>query len=144
MRVEALVAEPTVKRFYNGIVGGLARAQEVQCRLVGVRQVIQCLQDKLGTVVHPDLVGRRTPLEQQPVHDIDDLLTRVLLIDMDCQTLVSVGIGHRQRTGPLAVEQGDGNKIYRPDFVGTRRQRALEAITCGLGLFSPKLRPYMR
>ena len=45
---------------------------------------------------------------------------------MDGKALPGVGINHRQGPEPLAVEQGVGHEVYRPDLVRLGSQRPLD------------------
>ena len=74
MRVQAFVSEPPIERYNECIVGRLAGPAEVQRHSIDVCPMLEGVGDELRPIVHPDLCRRTATLEQQPVHDIDDLL----------------------------------------------------------------------
>jgi hypothetical protein len=130
MRVQAFVAQPAVEGLYERVVRGLPGTAEVQGHPVDICPVIKRPGDELRPVVHPDLCRRTATLEQQPVHDIDDLLALDPLVSMDGKSFSGVGIDHCQGTEPLAAEQGVRDKVHRPDLVRPLCQGPLNPTRC--------------
>jgi hypothetical protein len=52
--IQALLPEPAVKRFDEGVVRGLPRPREVQDYAMGIGPQVNFLGDELRAVVHPD------------------------------------------------------------------------------------------
>ena len=87
MRVQAFVPEPPVEGFHERVVRGLARPTEVQGHPIYICPMVEGAGDELRPIVHPDLCRRTAPLEQQPIHDIDNLFALDPLVSMDGKAL---------------------------------------------------------
>jgi hypothetical protein len=104
VRVQALIAKPSIERLHEGVVGRLARAAEVQRDGVLIGPAVECLGDELRTVVDPDRSW--CPADHcGPRHRVDDLLALDALIDLDRQGLARISIDHGQRSQPSSIEQ---------------------------------------
>ena len=123
VRVKAFVAQSAIEAFNEGIVGRLSGPAEVQRDAVDIGPMVERPRDKFRAIVHPDLGGGAATFKQQAVHDSDHLLTLDPLIDMNRQALAGVGIDDGQGAKTLAVEQGVGHEVHRPDLVPVRGQR---------------------
>ena len=97
MCAQALVAEATVERLYEGIVGGLARSAGIQRHAVLVRSAVERLRDELRSIVHVNGLGRAAD-RRDPCHRLDYLFALDALVDVDRQRFAREGVDHGQRS----------------------------------------------
>ncbi len=69
----------------DSVVGELSRPAEVQRDTADLGPMVERPRDKFRAVVHPDLGRCAAALEQQAIHDIDDLFTLDPMIHVDRQ-----------------------------------------------------------
>jgi hypothetical protein len=134
--VEALVAQATVERFDEGIVGRLAGPGEVERDAILVGPAVERLRDELGAIIHPDALGR-TAGGRDPRHSVDNLLALDALVDIDRQRLAGVGIdtvnARRRRPSNNAPRRAGAKRRRPPTGLQTFRATKMRRKTTSRG-----------
>jgi len=96
MCIQTFVPQTPIERFHKGIVGGLARAREVQFYFILIGPAIQHFRDELRAIVHSN-GARGSSDRRDPCHRLYNLLSLDTLRNINCERFSGKSIDDGQR-----------------------------------------------
>jgi hypothetical protein len=111
MHVQAFVSERTIEGFDKAIIGGLARAAEVNLHAVVIRPKIHESTRELAAVVDEDS-HRRSTYSDYLIAGINNILAAETLTDSNAQRFARKDIDHRQRTQLATIGELISDEIH--------------------------------
>jgi len=141
VRVQALAAEASVERLYEGVVGRLPWPREVERDALGIGPQVEIAADELGALVDPDRL-RIAQFRADPFQRGDDVLGPIAEARIDCWREAREGVDHRQNPDLAARGELVVDEVHRPDIVRLRRRRPILAklrLDPALGRLVPEL-----
>jgi hypothetical protein len=140
--IQTLVAEPSVERFNQGIVGSFSRTAEVERDLMQVGPLVERTRHELRAIVDANGFGRAA-LSHDSVHHPDHLLAGDALSYFYRQTLPTEVVHHCARMRRPSNSTSETKSIDQLSFIAPAAGRfwRCAAITWRRGRFSRMLSP---
>ena len=116
MDVQALISKRPVKRLYEGIVGGLAWAGEVDPHAVLIGPEIGKMAGELGTIISKQIL-RGASLPNQAVENAHHMFAAKPLSYLDRQCFTTEYVDYGQCPELLAVAELVVDEVKAPCFI---------------------------